>query len=172
MSPYANYITENFGKGVTKMHEQDELIKRTKNFRGIPETLAFRNELFSEELLGLTLMTEVDIYQVRGDTEYILKLIFTRIFNLTTAFNCNIFSKNSPIYEDIFNSCFFTVLCMFLHNSKRTKGMSLRKFLYLNSPNNYSTPGTPNYFDYKYTNRISDYSRLILSDDASTASIK
>lgn len=167
MSPYANYITENFGKGVTKMHEQNELIKRTKNFRGIPESLAFQNELFSEELLGLTLMTEVDIYQIRGDTEYILKLIFTRIFNLTTAFNSNynIFSKNSPIYEDIFNSCFFTALCMFLHNSKRTKGMSLRKFLYLNSPNNYSTPGTPNYFDYKYTARKSLKNNLILSDD-------
>lgn len=149
------------------MNKQDELIKRAKNFRGIPEPLAFQNELFYEELHGLTLMTEVDIYKVRGNTEYILKLIFTRIFNLTTAFNSNynIFSKSSPIYEDIFNSCFFTVLCMFLHNSRRTHGLSLRKFLYLNSPKDYSTPNTPYYFDYKYTTRESKYSKSILSED-------
>lgn len=156
--------------------EQYEIIERAKNFYGDLNPLTIQSELFYMELQGLSEIIEVDIDKLRGISEEdSLKMIFSRIFNFVTASNDNysIFDSNMVIHDDVFNACFYTVLCMFLHETKRTGGMSIRKFLYLHSPLEFNKRGSRNYFDYEinkreFSDRFSeDYYKctLILSED-------
>lgn len=110
---------------------------------------------------------EIDINHYRGLPQKQLLMIFTHTFNFIIAHNHNyrIFSKGMPIYCDIFNACIYTSLCLFLYNSKRIGGSSLRKFIYTHSPLNYDQQYTRNYFDYKSTNKYSIYSDKILSEE-------
>ncbi len=53
------------------------------------------------------------------------------------------------LYNDVFEACLFVSLCMFLYETKRIKGISLRRLIYQYSPMDYKTVGSPNYFDYR-----------------------
>jgi len=45
-----------------------------------------------------------------------------------------IFDANSFYYDDIFEACMFSALCMFIHDTKKIKAMSISDFLYEHSP--------------------------------------
>ena len=151
-----------------------ELIERKDNFHGNFDPLAIHDETYYEELQGLCEMIDVDLYELRYglDKEDILKLIFTRVYNFVVSFNDDykIFDYNTDIHDDVFDSCFFLMVCLFLYNTKRIKGMSLREFIYAHSPLNYHDKyidGKPNrnYFDYNYTIKNSPKSKDINSEE-------
>lgn len=145
-----------------------KIVERAKNFHGNFDPLAIQNELFYIELQDLCEMIEADLQKPRGiSREQMLKMIFSRIYDFVISFNddYSIFDNNMLIYDDVFNACFFTTLCMFLYDSKRIKGLSLRRFIYLHSPLKYNILGTGNYFDYDNTRRESINSRNIISED-------
>lgn len=136
--------------------ESIEIIKRLENFYINLDDTTILDKLFYVQLQGLCLQIEVDIQKLRGiSEEAILKMIFSRVYNFVISFNedYTIFDNNMKIYDDTFSACFFNVLCLFLHHTKRLKAYTLREFVYLHAPENYNVPGTFNYFDYQRTKK-------------------
>ena len=122
------------------------------------------------------LLEDINFQEVDGK-EDILRSFFSRVYDFVILQNddYSLLDNNMVIYEDAFDVCFFMSLCMFLYETKRLKGKSLRKFIYDHSPRGYNIKGSPNYFDYESMSRNfresnSDKpegsSTLINSDDA------
>lgn len=86
----------------------------------------------------------------------ILQVVFAGVYNYVMDRNKE-YSKilYKILYEnqDAFDACFFMSLCMFLYDTKRLKGMSLRKFLYEHSQMGYNDKESPNYFDFESRSR-------------------
>lgn len=148
-------------------NEYNELIKRADNFHGGFDPLTVHSESYYQELQGLCDEMDVYIDKFGGSKKDNLEMIFSRIYGFVIHFNNDyaVFDKNSYIYRDAFNACFFTALCSFLYDTKRIKGLSLRKFIYKHSSLQYNIKGSVNYFDYKYTTKGSDKGKSILSDE-------
>lgn len=139
-----------------------EIAKRGKNFFN-GEFADFSNiEVVSyfNELQGLVEIIETDLQKLRGiDGKQALKMVFSRVYNFVISFHAQshgssgleyrLFDKNHDIYNEVFEACFFMSLCMFLYETKRTKGKSLRKFIYEHSPQKYNMKGSSEYFDYE-----------------------
>lgn len=155
-------------RGVTKMENKDnELIERAKNFHGKFDPLAVHNKLYYQELQGLCDDIDVCINKFGGSDRDNLKMIFSRLYNFAIHFNNDyaIFNQNSCIHNDVFKACMFTALCSFLYDSKRIKGLSLRKFTYEHSSLQYNKKGSANYFDYERTPKEFFKSKDILSEE-------
>lgn len=132
-----------------------ELLEREKNFHGDKDPLTTHNKLFYVELQRLSESIEADLETVPElEKEHILRIIFMRAYNFIISNNddYSIFDENVLIHDDVFNACLFTSLCMFLHDTKRIKGMSLREFIYNHSPQMYSGKSSEYYFDIRKTN--------------------
>ncbi len=146
----------------------NDLIKRADNFHGSFDPLTVHNESYYQELQGLC--DEIDVYidEFGGSKKDRLEMIFSYIYDFVICFNNDyaIFNKNSCIYKDAFNACLFTSLCLFLYDTKRINGLSLRKFIYAHSSLQYNIKGSANYFDYEHTYRESEKSKDILSEEA------
>ena len=160
-----------------KPHWHD-LIERTKNFRGDHESFinnAKNYETFYANLYGLFMQIEIDIDKMRSlSQEQILITIFKRVYNFIIASkdDYRLFDESSRLYANVFDACFFTSLCMFIHDSKRIKGMSLRRFIYENSPFQYSVKGSKNYFDYNYTTKESIGNESILYEETKLRQVR
>ena len=132
-----------------------ELIERAKNFHGDYNPFlekAIKYEAFYVELHGLSEQIDVDIYKLRGlGIEQILKMIYKRTHNFIIISNneFKIFEEDSPLYTNVFDACFLTTLCMYLHDTKRIKGMSVGKFIYHNSLEGYDIKSPTNYSSYE-----------------------
>ncbi len=78
--------------------------------------------------------------QDNQNRETLLKSLFSEIY--TTSTMCNLcfthFLEGAPLYNNVSNACFFTSLCMFLHETTRTKSISLKNFIYTNSLDYYN----------------------------------
>lgn len=134
-------------------HLWKELIERKKNFHGnfeVCEQQPAGNEGFYLALYDL----KIDIIagldkksELNG--EQILATVFFQIFNFVIRqhFESIIFIKDSPLHDNVYKACLFTTLCMFLHDTKRIKGMSLQEFLYEHSPRMYSKKSSKYYFN-------------------------
>lgn len=144
-----------------------ELIERAKNFHGEFDPLTVHNEIYYQELQGLCDDIDACMDKIGGSDRDNLKMIFSRIYNFVIHFNNDyaIFTQNSCIYNDVFKACMFNALCSFLHDTKRIKGLSLRKFTYEHSSLQYNVKGSANYFDYEHTPRESIKSKDILSEE-------
>lgn len=110
------------------------LINRINNFygEGNSQECHYESDPFFLELNGLKEGILVDIATVHGvQREQALKMVFTRTFNFAMLLNNNlrIFDKGSPFYDEVFKACMFTSLCIFIHTTKRIKGMSLTEFV-------------------------------------------
>ena len=66
----------------------------------------------------------------------ILTKVFCDIYD-TVAADFEIFQNHSIFYDSVYDSCLFTTLCLYLHNTKRIKGTSLGSFIYQHSPMDY-----------------------------------
>lgn len=134
-------------------HLWEELIERKKNFHGnfeVCEQQAAGNEDFCMALYDLKIDIIADLdkkSELNG--EQILATVYHKIFNFVIRqhFESIIFIKDSPLHDNVYKACLFTTLCMFLHDTKRIKGMSLQEFLYKHSPQMYSNKGSKYYFN-------------------------
>lgn len=117
-----------------------DLAERMNNFHGDHEEFlkqAADNEAYFEELIGVYDWVITDIGNYRWLTkEQILKLAFTRIYDLVAKSENAFFffNKNRPLHDSVFDACFFAFLCMFIHQTKKIKGISITKFLEDNNP--------------------------------------
>jgi len=103
------------------------------------------------------------------NNDQVLRMIFTHTFYYVTTFNdyYHIFTHDSDIIDDMIEAGFFTTLCMFLYDTRRLKGMSLREFIYNHSTKKYNKKGSKYYYRWdKYTNEYanSNYNSLHYDD--------
>jgi hypothetical protein len=136
-----------------------ELVEREKNFRADYDLFQEHvkgNEAFFENLQAILESIILDLSKMRGlGEEQILKIIFSRVYNFVVMSNntFSVFNDNSRLYENVFEACFFTTLCIFIHETKRIKGVSLREFLYKHSPIGYNVKNSQYYFDFNKRDR-------------------
>lgn len=165
--------------GLNKMDCQPrwhELIERAANFYESSNQFSiqtFENEQFFTELHTLYELLITGLIQMNdAGNEIILKKVFTNIYNFVVRTNDKfiVFGENSRFHSNVFEACFFTALCLFIQDSKRVKGLSLRKFVYNNSLSGFNVKNSTNYFDYneknpdKYRENAVEYQRLIEED--------
>lgn len=144
-----------------------ELIGRAKHFRGDDELFkkqALENEVFYMALYDLKENLIAGLGKIGElNRQQILERVFLEVFNFVTRQYSGfaVFCKNKILYEHVFEACFFTTLCIFINGTKRIKGISLRRFLYEYSPNQYNFKGSNDvkrskcYFDYDYPEKDS-----------------
>ena len=140
-----------------------ELLDHAKNFDDIKDGLCFSpssdesvKDLFLCHLENVYLTLKADIsccegmYGYQLDDRKKLELIYKRCFNFAkmNAQDSDICSEDHPFYQDVYNIGLFMTLCMFLHNTNKTKSISLRKFTYEYSHMKYNEKGSGNYFDF------------------------
>lgn len=141
-----------------------ELAKREENFfNGIlPTTSEEKLPYIDLQFLASKLVISVNKMQGTYSDAEIIRKVFAYIYDYLIDRDgaYKIFDKATDeteeptLYDDIFDACLFISLCEFLYESKRIKGMSLRKFIYLHSPERYNVKGTPNYFNYEHKTRF------------------
>lgn len=153
-----------------------EIAKREENFfnGALPSTV--EGKIHYTELQRIA--NNIDGLQRTKAKEDILRVIFSRVYDFIISHNkttrradYSIFDSTTGLYNDVFESCFFISLCMYLHDTKRIKGSSLRKFIYDHSPMGYGVEGSQNYFDYsrpKHFIEISD-NKIVGSDRGITS---
>lgn len=144
-----------------------ELIERAKNFRGnfeVFERQVSGNEVFYMALYDLKNDIIVSLDKKSGlNGTQVLTTVFSEIFNfiIRQHFESIIFLQDAHLKNDAYEACLFTTLCMFLHDTRRIKGISLREFLYKHSQNKYSEQDSKNYFDIKKTDVHYGYNKII-----------
>ena len=162
---------ENADKGVP----MPEIAGREKNFfNGKPSsTIGGKLYYIDLQLLADNIIAD-DLIRMNEETyskAEILRTVFAYVYDFVIDRNeeYRILANN----EDVFAACFFMSLCMFLYDTKRIKGISLREFLYRHSLMGYNIRESPNYFDFsrprEFRNSNSDKpdvsSDLILNEE-------
>ena len=116
------------------------------------------NEIFFRNLYSFknNIVDELDETGNLSEKQ-VLKKVFSEIYNFTIrsdeqfiifAEGVDPFVQGVYVHESVYEACFFTVLCMFLHDTKRIDGKSLRRFVYDNSLEYYNDKKSPNYFPF------------------------
>lgn len=151
-------------KGVTKMEsefEWREFVDRAQKFHWNVELIKKQiagNEFYFRVLYSL----KKDIVNELDETgklreKQVLEKVFLEIYNFAIRYDeqfiifaegVDPFVQGVHVYESVYEACFFTVLCMFLHDTKRIDGKSLRRFVYDNSLEYYNDKKSPNYFHF------------------------
>ena len=106
------------------------------------------NEDFYIALCDLKNEYTVDWWSIRKTaTSELLVEIFLGVYDFVVKQSLcfGTFQEESPIYDDVYEACLFTTLCVFLHTSTRIKGKSLKDFIRDTSPMEYNNPDSSNY---------------------------
>ena len=136
-----------------------EIAEREKNFFNGEPPSTIEGKLYYTELQLLADNVIADVVNTIQETynkAEILQVIFAHVYDFVKDRNeeySEILDKNPDINHDAFEACFFMSLCMFLYDTRRIKGMSLRKFLYEHSQMGYNDKESPNYFDFESRSR-------------------
>lgn len=166
-------------------NEWRELVERMKNFYcnfDMFEKQARENESFYRELYDLKKNIFDDLDRIKiSDQEQILETVFTEVFNFVVGQNPDflIFHQHytfispytsfrsdelpeSTLYDDVYNACLYTTLCMFINKTTRIPGITLTEFVYNNSLNYYNDETNENYcpFDHPSDDFIKEVNRL------------
>lgn len=160
---------------MSETHPVPDFLKRSRNFfytrNEDPEALSASElnyySIFQKQLDEIrALKKEMKSEHAKIDT--LLKTVFGNVYSLLTysngipQFDPN--ATNSSLASDSYQACYFMSLCMFLFETRRLKGKSLRRFIYDNSPQKYHIKGTTNYFDFKNIKREAS-GQMNLSDE-------
>lgn len=145
--------------------EWNNFMKRSENFYwnlNALQTSIIKNDAYYKALYNFKINIINFIKENKLRPEQILEKVFSDLYNFVTMnhFELTYFLKGSPLYDSAYNACLFSSLCMFLHSTKRTDGMSLSKFTYENSPFHFNIEGT---YDYCPPN---SYSSQLISDSS------
>lgn len=96
--------------------------------------------------------------------ETLLETLFAEIYTATTMSDLHFtyFIKGGPLYNNVYKVCFFTSLCMFLHESTRLSAKPLRQFIYDHSPEQYNERTSNNFCppDHPSDNLLNDTTLL------------
>lgn len=132
-----------------------EIAEREKNFfNGEPPSTIEGKLYYTElQLLADNVIANA-VNKLREETDNkteILRTVFAYVYDY--VMDRNKAYRILDNIQDAFEACFFMSLCMFLYDTRRIKGMSLRKFLYEHSQMGYNDKESPNYFDFESRSR-------------------
>lgn len=132
--------------------EWNNFIYRSENFYwnlNVSEINSTENKPFYETLYKLRTDIINFLKENSLSREQILEYVFSEIYTFITMrfFEFAYFLKGAPLYDSVYDSCLFTSLCMYLHNTKKIDGISLSKFTYENLPYQFNVKDTDNYSD-------------------------
>ena len=142
-------------------HRWNWMVESAKNFHGDLELFLKqieKMELFYTSFQVLYQSIIVDLDKLRGlRSEQVLEICFSKIYDFViwSSDDFSVFDKDTQLHENVYNACFFTTLGMFLNDTKRIKGLSLREFLYKNSSNKYNIKESGYYFNFDYPDKTS-----------------
>lgn len=128
-----------------------ELVDRAQNFHNnivLFEKDNIGYKFFYERLYDLKeeLIKELDeVNELTG--EIVLKTVLEEVYDFSIKQdlffenfeNRSVFGGDVVLYDSVFEACSYTALCMFLHNTTRIKGKTLREFVYQNSLADYKS---------------------------------
>lgn len=125
---------------MNEQNEYNKLLEHNKNFYSNSKTfkktaeqnIPFYTALYDLRTQILSALDEENF----SDKKQMLKSVFLCIYEFIGASNdkFSIYRNPSPFYEEAFEACFFTSLCMFLNHTTRIKGKGLEAFIKDNSP--------------------------------------
>ncbi len=146
-------------KGVTKMEtksEWNEFIERTNNFHWNSEQLKqimIINKPYYEYFCNLKsyLLQETDKPEKQNRIKF-LNAFFNGVYTAIVMSDSNFayFLEGSSLHDNVYNACFFTTLCMFLHETTRAKGKTILKFIYDNSLDYYNDRSSEKFCPFDY----------------------
>ncbi len=104
-----------------------ELVERAKNFHGNYEqflSLVAEHELFFIRLQGVNehILIDIDIMHELSSAQ-MLKMVFLRMYDFVVESNddFSIFGRDSCFEDEMFDACLFSSLCLFLHDTKKSR---------------------------------------------------
>ena len=119
-----------------------DFVKSIQNFRWDSDNIVQNFQKHKEILVDFYIMKQkiVEIFQQRGDYSEAKKLsaFLLATYDFIAWLNPH-FSPflNAPFASDVQEAVFYTILCTFLHHTKRIKGKTLREMVYNHSPNKF-----------------------------------
>lgn len=136
-----------------------DLTKREENFFNGEKYLPTMGDTYYLRLELLLQNIKARLNSLQGQDnrgENILLTIFSNVYDFvaTSDDDYSLFSSDMVIYDDVFDVCVFISLCMFLYETRRIKGKSLRRFIYDHSLKGYNDKGSTEYFDYEHFGRF------------------
>ena len=138
---------------MTAENPKQTIIQRAENFRWNVENI---KKYMGEELTLFTSfenLTEKIVRSSCSDTDKntdeskLLGEIFYKVYLwIGTSFDFpEVFFSQAPSSNCIYEACFFTTLCTFLHASKRIEGISLKEFVRQYHPLDFKSKKSPNF---------------------------
>ena len=126
-----------------------DLLDREQNFHDKDEWNIPEDNLFLAEFEGLYKSLENEVPKLSRDSG--LQLIYSRTYNFLVGldFAFAIFARNTSLYQTIFDVCMFMGLSMFLHNTKRIRGVPFSQFVYAHSCIGFSDKKSTSYIEHK-----------------------
>lgn len=128
---------------MSNLNEWIEFIKRANNFhwnsaqvKQLITEVENSYDFFSSINHSITELNKPN----SQDRKLFLNNLFSKVYTAITMTDIQFtyFLNGAPLYDDVYNACFFTTLCMFLHETTRKEGKSLMKFIYDNSLDYYN----------------------------------
>jgi len=122
-----------------------DLLDREQNFHDKGEWNIPEDALFLAEFEGLYKSLEIEVPTLSKDSG--LQLIYSRTYNFLVSldFVFAIFARNTSLYQTVFDVCMFMGLSMFLHNTKRIRGVPFSQFVYAHSCIGFSDKNSTSY---------------------------
>ena len=136
-----------------------DIFNRCRNFRDFKEEM-WNNPSFIEDLWYLQLFVDDISEEIRDMRSYDnTEKIIEQVIAYVTAFvtlkddRVRLFEKDEECLNDILDALCFMTIALFLHNTNRIKGESLRSFIYNKSRRGFNDKGSKNYFDFDKTSK-------------------
>lgn len=125
-----------------------DLLDREQNFHDKDEWNIPEDNLFLAEFEGLYKSLENEVPKLSRDSG--LQLIYSRTYNFLVGldFAFAIFARNTSLYQTIFDVCMFMGLSMFLHNTKRIRGVPFSQYVYAHSCIGFSDKNSTSYIEH------------------------
>lgn len=142
-----------------------DLYDREQNFYDSGEWNISKNSPLLPEFEALYMDLEVGISRLNEVSA--LRLIYSKTYDFVMALDLtySFFGKSTPLYKIVFDSCMFTGLCMFLHNTKRIKGSTLSQYIYDHSRFGYNDKTSSNYIKHEGTWKQGERTESLDSDE-------
>lgn len=125
-----------------------DLLDREQNFHDKGEWNIPEDNLFLAEFEGFYKSLENEVPKLSRDSG--LQLIYSRTYNFLVGldFAFAIFARNTSLYQTIFDVCMFMGLSMFLHNTKRIRGVPFSQYVYAHSCIGFSDKNSTSYIEH------------------------
>lgn len=143
-------------------NDAEVLFNRIKNFYCNYDDCEKSFECNVEFFQGLVLIKNEIISQYKIESNYSKEHLLDNIIHAIFTYCCQVFPPYSILFEDsklyhtLESSFSYLLLCLFINSSKRTEAMSLNKYVYKYSPNEFYNKESAIYCSFDAPNSVLD----------------